>query len=695
MKISYNWLQDYFKEKLPQSSDLAELINAHSFEIELIEKVGEDTVFDVKVMPDRAHYALCHKGIAREVRAITGMTLTHLNAPAAAPGAACHKGRICRRVAEENEDTSWGRGGRGGTVESKVSVSIQDKNLCYRYMARRIENVKIMESPKWLKDRLEAIGARAINSIVDATNYIMFDMGQPLHAFDADKIKGGIVVRKAKKAEKIELLPESVTVDGKLVLKDRSLELTENDLVIADDEGPIAIAGVKGGKRAEISNETKNIILESANFNPVSIRRTSTRLNIRNDSSKRFENEIIPELAEEAMDRVTDFILELSSGSLVGPTTDECNRKTEKRDIVFTPSFIGDKLGESVQKKEIKEILECVDCEITERDGEIVATPPLDRLDMAIPEDIADEVARIKGYDAMPSALPSELKEKTPQDKTFYWSEKVKNILVELGFSEVILYSLAPKGAFDIEYPLASDKAALRESIVPKMQESLKMNALNADLLGLETIKVFEIGKVFPKSGEKTVLTFGVIIAKKKKGVTAESILKETLNEVWARLSLSTEVGHQYGSAAKNKDGGSPRSDLGVIELDLDAIANALPATGSVVDLDFKPLPKDKKYQPFSPYPFIVRDIALFVPKDESVEKVWKVITSRLDEEKIREPRLLSITRFFDAFEKDGKNSFAFRIVLQSMEKTLTDTDANSIMEKIYFEVKRNNWEVR
>ncbi len=237
MKISYNWLQQYFDKKLPDAKELSGLINSHVFEVEGVEAIGNDTALDIKVMPDRAHYALCHRGIAREVKAITGMELKIVGSATVTSGALHFTEVKCDKNVKE------------------VQVDVNEPKLCRRYIARRIENITIAESPAYLKEKLEAVDARSINTIVDATNFIMLDLGQPLHAFDADKVNGAVTVRLAKKGEIIELLPERVTgVDDKgcpvIIEKPRSLELSETDLIIADDEGPLAIAGVKGGKRA-------------------------------------------------------------------------------------------------------------------------------------------------------------------------------------------------------------------------------------------------------------------------------------------------------------------------------------------------------------------------------------------------------------------------------------------------------------
>ena len=675
MKISYNWLQQYFEKPLPKAHDLAELINAHVFEVESIEKFGgnggagakADTVFDIKVLPDRAHYALCHKGISREVKAITGLEMKPVVTITATDAVTIDKNTTA------------------------VQVKVDDKKLCRRYMARRINDIKITDSPAWLREKLEAIGARSINMIVDATNYVMFDIGQPLHAFDADKVKGAISVRLAKKVEKIELLPERVLVDGTWVEKARSLELGETDLVIADDEGPIAIAGVKGGKRAEISATTKDIILESANFNPVSVRRTSTRLNVRNDSSKRFENEIIPELAEQAMEQVTALICSLSAAAKAGKTTDVFSMPTKPWNVSVSPDLISSKLGASVSADRFKEVLKRYDCAVADAKsptGSFTITPPLDRLDLKIPEDFVDETARVNGYESLsavlPPMLPPEMARSISDDAGFYWSEKVKNILINLGFSETLLYSLVPKGFYEITYPLASDKSALRESIVSKIRESLAMNALNAGLLGADTIKIFEIGKVFPKTGEKTVLTMGVAQVKKEKGVTAMTHLATAIEFIKKELGVA-----ELPRATKDS--------LDIVEIDFDKLVSLLKEKSakpvSITDLDFQALPRNQRYHPFSLYPFITRDIAVFVPETIIGDGVWKAIKEGVQEAGAED--LLVRDSLFDVFKKGDKVSYAYRLVFQSYKKTLTDDEVNKIMEMVYTEVKEKGWEVR
>jgi phenylalanyl-tRNA synthetase beta chain len=643
MKVSHSWLQTYFKDTLPTADKLSELLNAHAFELEGLEKVGNDTMLDLKVLPDRSHYALCHKGIARETSVITKMPL---------------KAPIKAEIELDKAIPS-------------VAVVVKDSKLCPRYMARRVSGISVAQSPARLSERLTTIGARSINTIVDATNYVMFDVGQPLHAFDADKVEGDVVVRLAKAGEKI------------IVLDGREIELRETDLLITDSVGPLAIAGVKGGKRAEVTASTKNIIIESANFNPTSVRKTSTRANLRNDSSKRFENEITADLCAGAMNRVTALVLELSKGAQAGSVTDIYPNPAKSWTVEVSISYISEMVGMKVSLAEVEDILKRQGCEISVSGDVISVTPPLDRLDMIIAEDIGDEIARIKGYGELvgvqtPNIAPVAI------DKTYYCSEQVKNVLIPLGFSEVLLYALVPKGAFEVAYPLASDKSALREKLSPKLSQSLVENGRNADLLGLETIRLCEIGKVFPKTGEKTSLTIGVLQVKKKKGVTSESVLKETISSLEIALDIKISDKIEVGPFGA------------VIEIDFDLIVKSLSEKNpiqNIADLKFVPLSKDKKYIPFSHYPFITRDIALFVPATVLEGEVAAAL--RAAASKAAGTLLVKGPDLFDAFSKDGKTSFAFRMIFQSFEKTLSDDEVNAFMETVYTDVKAKGWEVR
>jgi len=647
MKVSRAWLQTYFEQPLPSAEKLAELFTFHAFEVEGAEKAGDDDVIDVKVLPDRAHYALSHVGVAEEVAALTGLKM---------------KTDQSQAVPVTN-------------VRS-LTITVQDADFCPRYTGRVIENVTITDSSELIRKRLEAVGSRAINSVVDATNYTMLDLGQPLHAFDADKVIGGITVRYAKEGEKI------TTLDGK------EITLTTADSVIADDEGPLAIAGIKGGKKAEVTASTKNIIIESANFNASAVRKTSARVGIRNESSKRYENAITPEKTAPAMNAVTERILSFSKGARVGEVMDMYPRPEKTRIIITSALHISEALGVLISEDEIVELLGRQRIEVQKKDGTLEITIPAHRLDLVIPEDITEEVGRLYGYDKIPSILPKQtVPDEHIQNKEFYYTEKIKTLLCEQGFSEVYLYSLVNKGHHEVTYPLASDKSFLRTSLATGILKALDLNVQNAPLLGTDTIKIVEIGNVFAKEGEYTALAVGIKHAVKKKGQNAQDDIVKTVELITAALPFTAAQKTELKNAAAEVQKTTP----GVIEFNLTELINGLPALENISQ-EF-PAACAVTYTPFSPYPFAVRDVAVFVPSGINPEEIRTIIIKHAGD-------LLVRTDLFDTFVKkneDGntKTSYAFRLVLQSKIETLKEQHITTVMDAIYAELKERGWEIR
>ena len=328
MKVSYKWLQEYINDKLPEASKIADPLTFHSFQTEGIEDVNGETVLDFDILPHRAHDCLCHYGIAKEIALVFCLSLKAKNAIPAYP------------------------------VSKELEIEIEDPKACRRYVGALVSGVKVGPSPEWLKKSLEAVGQRSINNIVDATNYVMLSVGQPMHAFDTDKLLRDsnnpkvikIAVRKIKEDEKV------VALDGK------EYNLKEGTLVIADAnaksevEGTLAIAGIKGGAAAAISENTKNILLESANFDPVLIRKTARGLNLQTDASKRFENEITPELALEGMNDLINLIKEVAGGELEG-VVDNYSRPVKKYKVGVSLRELNSILGTELKAQEVEDII--------------------------------------------------------------------------------------------------------------------------------------------------------------------------------------------------------------------------------------------------------------------------------------------------------------------------------------------------
>jgi phenylalanyl-tRNA synthetase beta chain len=649
MDVSYKWIQEeYFNEPLPDPKDLVERITKGAWEVEQVEKRGDDYLIDVDVLPNRAHDCLCHRGVAKEIGVLLGKKA---------------KEKVYPAIDGDN------------ALSDALEVQIEASALCPRYIGRYVKGIQVKSSPEWLKTRVESIGQRSINNIVDVTNYILFGIGQPLHVFDADKIEGGqIIVRPAKKGEKLE------TLDGK------HLDLDETMLVIADSKDPIALAGIKGGKKAEVDEHTTNIVIESANFNSVSVRKTSRKTQIKTDASKRYENGITSEMAGWGMDMATQLIAEIAGDSqtAIGPKKDVYVKKEEQRTVIVSLDKIRGVLGVDIPEADVEQIFDRFGFEYIEKDDTYSISVPFERVDMCIAEDVAEDVGRVYGYDAIEEKLPESM-DFTPQvHKTFYFQNMIRQFLVERGYSELQTYVFRESGEVELANPLAKDKPFIRASLFEGIFDSLMLNARNVDLLGIDTVNVFEIGTVFHADREFFAIGIGYHDPKKKKSKANE---KKVLEELL--LNLSKLLGEKVdGEIVDRTEGGA------VAQIDFAALLEKLEAPktyGEVLQTD----QPTEMFKPLSPYPFVTRDIAVFVPEEKDQDALEKILVDGAGELLVRDPRL------FDVFKKENEDgtsliSYAYKLVFQSHEKTLTDDEVNAVMDGIYTEIStRDGWEVR
>jgi phenylalanyl-tRNA synthetase beta chain len=633
--ISYNWLQEYFEDTLPSAQEIADLFTFHVCEVEEVKEItlkdgSKDTLIDFKILPDRAHYALSHQGIAYEL----GALISKRNRNRIAYNLNISKD-ICPRIAVETPHT-------------------------LRYMARQVNGITVTKSKQDVLNKLESISQRPINSIVDLMNYVMFDIGQPLHAFDADLIKGKITVRNAHESEKL------TTLDGKEV------ELNSTIMIIADDAGPLAIAGIKGGKRAEVTDSTKNIIIEAANFDATSVRRTSTKIGIRTDASKRFENDISGETAAQAMDYVTHLVHQLNPDSVIGDTVDIYPHPEKPVTITVKPEEISEMLGVDIEPKEMWQLLERLQIGVETDEKIPCLTIPHFRKDLRIPEDIAEEVGRLYGYDKIRPQPLERAAIKEHVVSAYFYEQKIRHALKDLGFSEVYTPSLFEEGDIVIMNPLASDKRALRTNLTKGLTKALKQNLNYAFPLGLNEIKIFEIGTVFPVEGERISLAIGVHdLHLKRGGKKNEEHLNETLE------FLSKKLDQDFSPfTLRGRD---------VYEIDLQKLVEILSKPKAYDSFE---KPSEATYKQISQYPFTSRDIAVFVPESVTQDELQKIITEKAG-------TLLVRDTLFDVFKKEGKVSYAFRLVFQSHERTLTDDEINKIMESISATLAEKGWQVR
>lgn len=648
MQYSLDWIKRHVIGDLPDTETLVASVTISAFEVEETETKGKDTVMEIKVLPDRAHDALSHRGMAREIVALTpGLKRKEIALPSITRDASVAAPR----------------------------VTIADPSRCMRYIATRIDGVTIAPSGDALRHPLEAIGARSISNLVDVTNFVLFDMGQPLHVFDADKVSGGITVRLAKKGETM------TTLDSK------ELALDGTELVIADDEAVLALAGVKGGKKAEVDANTKSVILEAANFDPTTTRKTTVLHNIKTDASKRYENGITSAFAEEAT-ALALALIALHGGKdvRIGASVDVHPTKESPVSLTVTAHDVNRLVGVGIDEKGIEAILTQGNFSF-ERSGDsfTVAIPP-ERLDLRLTEDMIEEIGRRYGYDKAAPTVPSLAKKGIPNKRLFY-ANKARRFLTSRGFSEVFTYSFARPGNGEIEvlYPVGKDRPFVRKDLMVGIKDSLMSNLYNAPLIGIEEVRIFEIGNVFPLSGERMKLALGIAPASKAR---AKAIAEEA-------RSLAGELASALGATLPElaipniPPEGILKYAPAIVELDLDALIEKLPEPTLYEPLRTED--ESTRYRSLSIYPFIVRDIAIFVPesvKEEYIEDLLKKEAGEL------------VVRFsqFDKFQKPGESriSYGYRMVFQSFAKTLTDDEIGTIMERVTATCNaQEGWEVR
>jgi len=605
MKVSLKWLQKYSDAPLPDATTIADAYTFHAFEIE--ESKGD--LMDVKVLPNRAADCLSHRGLAKELSAI--LDIPFKDDPLRAP------------LPEFSKTDA-------------LIVTIEDPKKCSRYMGALVKGVKVGPSPAWLIEALEAVGQRSINNIVDATNYVMLNIGQPLHAFDAKKLvqKDGtyaINVRGAKEGEKI------TTLGGE------EFTLHPNVLLITDKnaDAAIGIAGVKGGKAAEVTTETTDLILESANFDGTSVRRATQALKLFTDASVRFQNRPSPELVAYGMRDVLALITEIAGGEVVSIVDEYPTPTAPQSAVSVSLAKVNGLLGSNFSREEVENVFKRLALPYMVVNDTFTVTPPFERTDLIIPEDLVEEVGRIIGYDKIPATELSPIAG-TPDQARFHGIERMKDQLVEQGFTEVSTQSFASKGDITLSNPLDKKMPALRTSLTENLQEALTQAKYHAPLVLApnEKPKLFEVGTVFPKEGEYLELR-----------------MTERVPEWGDKADVVDNL-----SVAKLEDYGK---DYAPVYYELGA------------------------YKPFSVYPFIVRDIALWAEGAEqseaSIEKIIRENASGL---------LVRLDQF-DRFEKEGRVSYAFRLVFESMERTLTDEEVNSLMAQVSEALTKAGFEVR
>ncbi|MCF8111536.1 MAG: phenylalanine--tRNA ligase subunit beta [Desulfobacteraceae bacterium] len=639
----------------------------------------EDTVLEIGLTPNRPD-CLCHMGVAREVAALRGKKLMPPELPKATPS---------------------------GKASKLTSITIKNPDFCPRYSAQLVFDIKTAPSPDWLKHRLRAVGLKPINNIVDITNYVMMETGQPLHAFDFDRLAGHrIVVRTPGEQE-----DTFITLDGK------ARELDPETLLICDGEKPVAIAGVMGGENSEIMESTTRVLIESACFDPVSIRKTAKRLGASTEASYRFERGVDPEGAVYAMNRAAHLMAELAGGTIIEGVIDENPRPHTKKSILLSTEKTNRHLGTGLEAEEIARYLESIEFSVNRPDpGLLEATPPSFRVDVTRPEDLMEEVARLWGYNRISTTFPEITAQAEPPGKNLETREQVRDLMAGFGFNEAVSYSFTTAGAADLlelcpgdprrnvielVNPLSEEQAIMRTTFLPGLLEAVRKNIFRQE----RNLKLFEIGKTFYKAqgrelphevemlaalwtglrgpvtwharpeacdfydikgvAESLLAGLGIentavtgmpdsACSYTQPGRTAQIRLKDTF------LGL---IGEVKPSVLKRFD---IRQPVFVFEIHIEALISCLPGVP-----EFRPIPK---------FPAVARDVTLIV--DSTIEAGQ--IT---DHVKAADTDLIEDVFMFDVYTGEpvakNKKSVSLRIVYRSYARTLEDAEVNELHQRI------------
>jgi phenylalanyl-tRNA synthetase beta chain len=651
--------------------DLADVLNLN------------DTLFDIGITPNRSD-CLSIIGIAREIGAINGKKIRYPKI----------------QISENEQD-----------IQQVMSVEIIDTDLCPRYTARIIKDVTIKPSPAWLRMKLETLGLRAINNVVDVTNYVMLELGQPLHAFDCRFLEERhIVVRRAREGEHF------TSLDGKERI------LNPDILMICDGVKPVAIGGIMGGLNSEVKDDTSDILLESAYFKPSSIRKSARFLGMSTDASFRFERGIDPDGVVRALNRATQLIAEVSGGSICKDVIDQYPRKIETaKNIILRHQRVNDILGTTITVPEIINILESLEMVTKKVEAGIYkVTPPTFRVDIAREIDLIEEIARLYGYTRVPMTLPSVSVRTASMDRRRYLQDSIRGIMTGHGYTEIITYSFVSplfceylslkegdemKRVVRIKNPLSEDQSVMRTTLISGLLETAKKNANG----GCPNLKVFEVGKTFfhQREGELPVEKnkLGVLLMGLRyddvwhfKGMNADFYdLKGCVESLFDGLKISHfkfEAGPQQAFLHPGKTCNIHIESklIGFLgEVHPEVLAKiGLNDRALVCELDLDLLvgyfAHKTTYKEISRYPAILRDVAFLIPIGLTAKQMVDFALSNREE-------LLEKVKVFDVYIgigiPDGMKSLGLRFSYRSSRKTLTDDEVNQIHSSIVKDIIR------
>ncbi len=575
-------------------------------------------------------------------------------------------------------------------ITDKLSIDVQDKDKCLRYTSRMIKNVKIGPSPKWMRERLEACGIRSINNMVDITNYVLLEYGQPMHAFDLRHLEGGkIIVRRANDGEMIKTLDE----------QDR--KLTSDDLVICDAVKPVAIAGVMGGFNSEIKPDTTEVAFESATFDAASVRLTAQRVGLRTEASSRYEKGLDYNNTIPAIERACQLVEELGCGEVVGGAIDVIGNVKDAQPIMFRPEKINAFLGTDISTDEMVEILTSLEVKIDMEN--MMLTPPSFRPDLVAEADIAEEIARFHGYDIIPTTLLSGESVIGMKNKEQKVEDKINEVLTAQGMSEIYTYTFVSPSIFDklnipaesplrntvkITNPLGEDTSVMRTTTIASMMEVLarNYNYRTTSAKMFETAKIFiptEAGKL-PE--EPVIITLGMYGENADfftiKGV-CEVLFEQLHIDGVSYIAVTDNPTYHPGRCAEIKVGNKILGTIGEIHpsvsrkfgIDTECYVGELNLENILATMN-----DDVKYHHLPKYPAVTRDFSILLDKITPVAEIEAVIRKAAG-------KLLDKLELSDVYEghqiPEGKKSVMYKAAFRADDRSLTGEEADNLHDKI------------
>ncbi|HOX54706.1 MAG TPA: phenylalanine--tRNA ligase subunit beta [Candidatus Omnitrophota bacterium] len=662
MKISFNWLKDYVQTRL-RPEELADKLTMSGTEVNAISSVGDDAILEMEVTSNRSD-CLSHIGIARELAASVG---AKLKIP-----------KVSTKISKKHKD---------------YSIQIQDKVGCQRYIGILIKDVQVKESPDWLKKRLESLGLRSVNNIVDITNFCLLEYGQPLHAFDFDKLLNNkIIVRRANKDEKI------VTIDGTV----RSLD--SDILVIADSQKPVAVAGIMGGLNTEVTNNTKNVLLESAYFDPITIRKGSRKLALSSEASYRFERNVDREGVYFAALRAASLILDLAEGKIAGSLDVQTQKGKSKRKIQLDISRLNRILETRISLTEAKSILQRLGFEVSVKKDKLEATVPSFRQDVNVPEDLIEEISRIYGFDKIASSLPAIKSSSVEIQPVRIIQEKLRDTLIANGLNEIISYSLISREELkkcnlenlepiETANPLSLDQEILKPTAIVGLFTAINHNLSR----NIDDIKIFEISNIFADNKETPTLSLAMTGAKRKdwlrqakdsitffdlKGLV-ESLMETLRIEDYKFIAKSFPFLKDAGSSVltiRGKEigflGEAQKEALERWDIKKDKIFIAQFNLEALVDF----MGQEIKYKPLALYPSIKRDISFLIKQDTSCNDILQIMTKEAGTY-LKDIKLIDF--YYGQQIPSNFKSLTYSLEYQTTERTLKDEEINEIQTRI------------